>query len=99
MVNINNFASLADDLLHDIAQKLEEQDQECEFDIDLNNNILSIIGKVGTYVINTQSVVQEIWLSSPISGPYHFKYLNKKWVSKNGHDLANILKQELNITL
>ena len=84
-------------ILDSIVQDIEDQDHECKIDIDLNDGILTLITDSGTYVINKQSAVKEIWLSSPISGPYHFIYLDSLWKSRNGFELFTVLTNELNI--
>ena len=84
-------------ILDNIVQDIEDQDTECEIDIDLNDGILTLFTNSGTFVINKQSAVKEIWLSSPISGPYHFAYLDNLWKSRNGSELFTVLTNELNI--
>ncbi|MCP5369685.1 MAG: iron donor protein CyaY [Rickettsiaceae bacterium] len=96
---IKDFKQISEETINKIAEKLEEYDQDCKLDIDLSGNILSINGDMGTYVINTQTVAEEIWLSSPISGPYHFFYQHGEWISKNNDKLFVILERELNMKL
>lgn len=97
---VKDFMYFAEDTINKIAHSLEEQDKDCQFEIDvISSNILSISGNMGTYIINTQRVSEEIWLSSPISGPYHFAYKKGEWVSKNNDKLFNILEQELNMKI
>ncbi|HJK86766.1 MAG TPA: iron donor protein CyaY [Candidatus Megaira endosymbiont of Nemacystus decipiens] len=99
MISDAGFIELANEVISKIADKTEEMDTDCNFDIDLNNSILSISGSVGTYVINVQSAANEIWLSSPISGPFHFGYINGQWVSSRGDNLFDILNKELKISI
>ena len=84
-------------ILDSLVEDIEDQDQECKIDIDLNDGILTLITDSGTFVINKQSGAKEIWLSSPISGPYHFTYLDNLWKSRNGSELFTVLTNELNI--
>ena len=60
---------------------------------------LSFSNESGTYVINKQSVAKEIWLSSPISGPYHFALQGKQWKSRTGAELYQVLSYELQIEI
>lgn len=99
MVDNQDFASFASEVIHNIADDIEDQDEECQYDVDLNGNILSIQTESGTYVVNTQTAIKEIWLSSPISGPYHFSYQDTKWLDRNGKDLMKILSSELNLEI
>ena len=84
-------------ILDSLVEDIEDQDQECKIDIDLNDGILTLITDSGTFVINKQSAAKEIWLSSPISGSYHFAYLDNLWKSRNGSELFTVLTNELNI--
>lgn len=86
-------------ILEYIIDNIENQDLEGRIDIDLNNTILTLVSDEGTFVINKQSSTQEIWLSSPISGPYHFFYQNNIWISRHGDKLFTILTNELRIEL
>ena len=52
----------------------------------------------GTYVINKQPPNQQIWLSSPLSGPMRFGYSpDGKWVHHRKSDvtLGQVLEDEL----
>ena len=52
----------------------------------------------GTYVINKQSPNQQIWLSSPVSGPARFDFCTKKqkWIySHTGDSLHEVLNKEI----
>jgi frataxin len=50
----------------------------------------------GTWVLNKQSATQQIWWSSPLSGPKRFEYADGAWWStKDGLNLERQLAQEL----
>lgn len=49
----------------------------------------------GVYVVNRQPPKKEIWLSSPVSGPYHFQYHNDKWTDARNNELFAVLNGEL----
>ncbi|KAK9885100.1 hypothetical protein WA026_009322 [Henosepilachna vigintioctopunctata] len=73
-------------------------------DVTYNDGVLTVnLGKdYGTYVINRQSPNKQIWLSSPISGPKRFDYveIDKYWIYKHdGQTLHNLLKNELSSIL
>ncbi|KAI5172565.1 frataxin [Nematocida sp. LUAm3] len=50
---------------------------------------------LGTYVLNRQPSKQEIWLSSPVSGPHHYRYRNNQWIDKREGNLINRITQEI----
>ena len=68
-----------------------------EFDVSLDNGVLTVaVSKsVGTFVINRQSPNRQIWLSSPISGPKRYDYVNKSWLySADGKYIHELLQEE-----
>lgn len=91
------FSKLAELMITAIADLIEEQDQDCLIDIDVNDGILNLTTAEGVYVINKHSVAKEIWLSSPISGPYHFAYHSGLWQSKTSINLIELLSSELQL--
>ncbi|WP_375326786.1 iron donor protein CyaY [Candidatus Tisiphia endosymbiont of Nemotelus uliginosus] len=93
----SKFSRLAERTIALIADTIEVEDDKCLLEIDFQNDLLHITTTQGIFVINKHSAAKEIWLSSPISGPYHFYYLNGKWQTKTNDDLMLILEQELNI--
>ena len=71
-----------------------------EADVTLSSGVLNIyLGrKEGTYVINKQSPNQQIWLSSPVSGPARFDFCPKKktWIyGHTGETLHGLLNKEI----
>ncbi len=68
-------------------------------DVGVSDGVLEIKAPgFGTFVLNKQAPLQQIWYSSPISGPHHYDYdLDKKrWVSdKDRHDLQDKFEREL----
>lgn len=91
----SNFEIAARRFINELTSQLEEQDNECFFDIDYSNEVLSISFNKRTFIINKQSPMEEIWLASPMSGPYHFKMVEEQWLDKNGNNLLEILTNEL----
>lgn len=98
-MNDAEFAQEAEKIIDKIAETIEEADPEGAIDIDLNAGILTLDTEHGIFVINKQSAAKEIWLSSPISGPYHFVPKNRAWVSRTGADLFAVLTEELKIAI
>ncbi len=98
-MNDVNFTLEADKIINTIAQVIEDNDVECKYDLDLYDGILTFTNENGTYVINRHSIAKEIWLSSPVSGPYHFFFREAKWQSRSGAELFQVLNQELSILI
>ncbi|KJV81126.1 iron donor protein CyaY [Rickettsia hoogstraalii] len=96
-MNNTEFSKIAETTIAYIADKIEEQDKEASIDVDLQGDILNLDTDKGIYVINKQSAAKEIWLSSPVSGPYHFFYEQGKWKNRAGFELMDILTKELRI--
>lgn len=69
-----------------------------DFDIDFSQGVLTInLGSHGTYVLNTQTPNRQIWLSSPVSGPWRYAWhpARREWISsRDGHSLARRLGEE-----
>src|SRR5688572_29622833 len=99
MNNNTNFIELAKQVMENIINAIEQEDIDSSIDIDFHNDILTLTTDYGVFVINKQPAIKQIWLSSPISGPYHFSYIDGKWQSKNSLYLNEILTNELNINI
>lgn len=91
------FILIAEQVLQSIVDTIEARDHEGNIDIDYNLDIIYLSTKVGSFVINKHSAAKEIWLASPISGPYHFFYTSSGWKTKYNDDLFDILEKELDI--
>lgn len=92
----NHRKTIAMSLLQNIVSQIEKQDINYQCEVEFNSEVIKIDCKNGQYVINTQYHVGEIWLSSPISGPHHFKYLDENtWINRDNQDIRTILNQEL----
>lgn len=51
------------------------------------------------FIINKHSVLKEIWLASPISGPLHFKYDKERntWLDREKVEIFAVLREDLKI--
>ena len=70
-----------------------------DFDYKTASGVLNVeFGpQIGTWVLNKQAPNQQLWLSSPLSGPNHYDYdqANTKWISsRDGHSLCCLLQNE-----
>ena len=91
------FSKLIEQVFFLIIDTIENQDEDGLIDIDFHGDILNLITDKGVFVINKHSAIQEIWLASPISGAYHFRYIDNQWKSKANLELFLILERELSI--
>lgn len=90
------FEQLANHFLNSIFDQMEEYD---DFDVDLLGGILTIdTDDHGQFLINKHAPLTQIWLSSPLSGAWHFDYevQNKQWIcTKTQQNLLDMLCSEL----
>ncbi len=63
-------------------------------DYEYNGDILIIDTNHGRYIINKQSAAQQVWMVSPISGPYHFSFQDNNWINYKGENILVILSNE-----
>ncbi|EXB62335.1 Frataxin [Morus notabilis] len=96
------FHRLADSTIHDLQEKFEEYGDLVQvdgFDIDYGNEVLTLkLGELGTYVLNKQTPNRQIWLSSPVSGPYRFDWdpSAQAWIyRRNKANLLKLLEREM----
>lgn len=93
------FHDIADDILENIFGCIDAVAADYDIDADLLNGVLSIKlpDDNGEYVINKHEPSRQIWLSSPFTGAYKFKYneSNEQWISESGDELQEFLASEL----
>lgn len=90
-----NFENITAETLTYITDTIEENDKECVLDVDYQYDIIRIESSKGPFIINKHSAAGQIWLASPISGPYHFDPVSGKWINKDNFDLYALLNEEL----
>lgn len=96
----STFERLAAATISRLMQEIEDQ-LEDHLDIDLEAGILHIeLANGGRYVINKHGPNREIWLSSPVSGAWHFAPGDDGWRSTRAVEgahkkLHDILTAEL----
>ena len=74
---------VADETLETIQDVVEETLEEAGVDaeVTLASGVLTLsLPPHGTYVINKQTPNQQIWWSSPVSGPRRYEYSGDGWV-------------------
>jgi frataxin len=69
------FHRIADETLENIENAVEEVAED-DVEIQCSSGVLTLrLGDHGTWVINKQSPNQQLWWSSPISGPKRYEYV------------------------
>lgn len=99
-----HYEKISNETLESLTERLDELSDELddlisdEYDVSFSNGVLNLkLGSQhGTYVINKQTPNLQIWLSSPISGPKRFDFVNNTWIYKRtGETLHGLLEKEL----
>ncbi|XP_033750951.1 frataxin, mitochondrial-like [Pecten maximus] len=100
------FEELAEETLERLSEKFDDiaetVDCDDEYDVSYGSGVLTakISREWGTYVINKQTPNKQIWLSSPVSGPKRYDYVDKRWIYKHdGVPMMDLLTQELSEAL
>ncbi len=89
-------------VLEDLFDKIDDQLGD-QLDVDYEGGILTLkLKDGGTFLINKHAPNREIWLSSPISGAWHFacetaggRWRSTRAVSSGPDDLYSLLTAEL----
>lgn len=97
-----DFHYIADETLESLQEQLEEllEDEGVEeSDVTCDSGVLQVdLPDEMTYVINKQAPNKQIWLSSPVSGPFRYDWRAEEgaWVySRDGHTIHDKLSEEL----
>ncbi|XP_037077788.1 frataxin, mitochondrial-like [Pollicipes pollicipes] len=80
-----------------LEELLEVASAQPGVDVELSSGVLTVkLGEAGTYVINKQSPNKQIWLSSPVSGPKRYDFVDDGWVYRHDQQrLHELLSLEL----
>ncbi len=99
---MKNFATAAAETLESLMHQLEERFGD-DAELDLEDGVLRAEFDNGVYLINRHMPLQQLWLSSPKSGAWHFApaYFNDTksadWLSTRGEKISiyDLLNKEL----
>ncbi|GFS00504.1 frataxin, mitochondrial [Elysia marginata] len=98
-IEYENYAEETLDSLTEFFEDLPETEQCCDdYDCAYGSGVLTIhLGSLdGTFVINKQTPNKQIWLSSPLSGPKRYDYLDGQWIYlRDGSSLHKQLELEM----
>ena len=86
--SVGQYHQVADETLDAIQDALDgffegmpQQSGQPDPEVSLSSGVLTIaMPPHGTWVLNKQTPNQQIWWSSPISGPRRYEYENEHWV-------------------
>lgn len=92
------FHTQADATLDALFAALETKDAQGAMEVEYADGVITVELPDGkTYIINKHSAMQQIWMSSPISGGVHFRYEGGDWVLPDGRKLIQMVSQELKV--
>ncbi|KAK9474310.1 uncharacterized protein V1510DRAFT_411887 [Dipodascopsis tothii] len=94
---VREYHAVADETMEAILLACEDLAESFpEIDVELAQGVLNLeVPGVGIYVINKQPPNRQIWLSSPLSGPKRYDYVDGKWTyGRDGSTLGDLLRAE-----
>ena len=85
-VDENSYLRLTNETLESISDKfnelIEDHEKLAGGDTTLSDGVLTVkLSQFGIYVLNKQTPNKQIWLSSPVSGPYRYDISQVGWRS------------------
>ena len=96
-MDISGFNQLADSLLSEVLDRVDEVAGDM-IDADLHGGILTMTFEDGRqFILNKNAHLFQLWLSSPVSGAWHFHHDGGEWRSTRGGNepLRGLLASEL----
>jgi len=95
-IDDSTFETLASGLLDALMQALDDQIGD-DADVDIQGGILTIdLDDGGQYVINKHGPNRQVWVSSPVSGAWHFDWRDGRWIeAREGKEMLGLLASEL----
>ena len=97
----DDYVALADEALDTILEKADElADERDDVEVELSSGVLTLKTPEGTWVLNKQVPNRQLWLSSPVSGPCRYEYVDGTWThTRDGSSLAELLERELGLIM
>ena len=98
----DDYVALADEALDTILERADElSDERDDVEAELSSGVLTLkIAGAGTWVINKQVPNRQLWLSSPVSGPCRYEYVEGTWThTRDGSSLSELLERELGLIM
>ncbi|PWC14667.1 iron donor protein CyaY [Brenneria corticis] len=93
-MNDSEFHQLADELLLQLEERLDQFAGDADIDYETNGGVMTLTFENGSkIVINRQEPLHQIWLAAR-SGGYHFNYQDRRWVcDRGGEDFWTLLSR------
>ncbi|QHA87106.1 iron donor protein CyaY [Serratia rhizosphaerae] len=93
-MNDSEFHQLADQLMQDIEQTLDNFDGDADIDYETNAGVMTLTFENGSkIVINRQEPLHQVWLATK-SGGYHFDYRDGVWLcDRSGWSFSQLLSE------
>ena len=87
---------------NDLAGRIQSRYEDCDGfeDMEIKDELIKVSFKNNNvFVINRQTAKNEIWYSSPISGPSQFAYDEtlQSWKSKPDKELYSLIFKDLDL--
>ena len=97
----DDYVALADECLDAILEKADElSDDRDDVEVELASGVLTLKTPEGTWVLNKQVPNRQLWLSSPLSGPCRYEYVDGTWThTRDGSSLDVLLERELGLIM
>ena len=98
MMDESTYLAIADKTLQALSDAVERADAGGMLDIELNHGILTLsLEDKRQFVVNRHTASRQIWMSSPVSGASHHKYITDEdaWVDGEGRELGELLQADL----
>ena len=97
----DDYVALADEALDTILEKADElSDARDDVECELSSGVLTLKTPEGTWVLNKQVPNRQLWLSSPLSGPCRYEYVEGTWThTRDGSSLSDLLERELGLIM
>mmetsp|Transcript_5083 Transcript_5083/g.11267 ORF Transcript_5083/g.11267 Transcript_5083/m.11267 type:complete len:208 (+) Transcript_5083:85-708(+) len=98
------FHEVADETLENVFEALgEAEDEGCAMEVSISQGVLNVVTEEhGSWVLNKQAPNQQIWWSSPLSGPMRFEFVASRgaWVGTRADvELIGLLHDEFSETM
>ncbi|TBU06399.1 frataxin [Hamiltosporidium magnivora] len=89
------YTQLANKTLSNIYDYLDNQNIDST--LDYTNSVITYkVSGIGDYVFNKQPPLQQLWVSSPLSGPSHFECKDKQFIeNKSKEEITGFIKKEI----
>jgi len=95
-MNESEFHIIADEALSRMFEVLEHADAAGDIEVEYQDGVMTIEMEDGRqFIVSKHTPSRQLWLSSPVSGGFHFGHDAADWKLGDGRTLAGILSAEL----